>query len=345
MTEANTARSDIDPIFKELLDTVPMTFRAADGIEVARAMVKQVQAPPETLPDLRIDDRSVGYGELSDIGVRIYWPPAGPSDRAIDKGLPIVVFYHGGGWSVGDLDTHDAVARAHCVGADAIVVSVDYRLAPEHPFPAAIDDSWAALRWVGEHAAELGADSNRVAVAGDSAGGNIAAVMAQLSRDNADNGGPPLAFQLLWYPSTTLDPSLPSLTENADAPFLDREAIDVFMTWYASGVDMSDHTRLPATLAPANAADLSRLPPAFIGTAGHDPLRDDGAQYAELLKTAGVPVELCNEPTLVHGYVSFAPVVPAAAEATNRGLAALKKALRSLNDAASRPLGQAYFVA
>jgi acetyl esterase len=329
MTEANTARSEIDPTFKALLDAVPLTFRAADGIEAARAMVKQVQVPPEMLSDLRIEDRTVCYGELSDIGVRIYWPPAGPSEKAFDKGLPIVVFYHGGGWSAGDLDTHDAVARAHCVGADAIVVSVDYRLAPEHPFPAAIDDSWAALRWVGDHAAELGGDPNRIAVAGDSAGGNISAVMAQLARDNADNGGPPLAFQLLWYPLTTADPTLPSLTENADAPFLDRDAIDAFMTWYVSGVDMSDHTRLPAILAPANAADLSRLPPAFIGTAGHDPLRDDGAHYAELLTAAGVPVELCNEPTLVHGYASFAFVVPAAAEATYRGLAALNKALHS----------------
>jgi acetyl esterase len=329
MAEAHTARPEIDPTLKALLDAVPMTFRAADGVGAARAMAKRAQAPPEMLPELRIEDRSVGYGELTDVRVRICWPPTELTDAAPDKALPIVVFYHGGGWSIGDLDTHDALARAHCIGADAIVVSVDYRLAPEHPFPAAIDDSWAALRWVGDHAAELGGDPNRIAVAGESAGGNISAVMTQLARDNADNGGPPLAFQLLWYPSTTADPTLPSLTENADAPFLDREAVDTFMAWYMSGVDMSDHTRLPATLAPANAADLSRLPPAFIGTAGHDPLRDDGAHYAELLRKAGVSVELRNEPTLVHGYASFAFVVPAAAEATHRGLAALHKALHS----------------
>jgi len=236
------------------------------------------------------------------------------------------VFYHGGGWAIGDLDTHDPVARAHAVGAEAIVVSVDYRLAPEHPYPAGIEDSWAALRWVGEHAAELGGDPNRIAVAGDSAGGNIAAVMALLARDN---DGPPLVFQLLWYPSITADLSLPSFTENADAPMLNRDVIDAFMTWYVPGIDISDHTALPTTLAPANAPDLSGLPPAFIGTAEHDPLRDDGAQYAELLKAAGVPVQLRNEPTLVHGYVSFALVVPAAAEATDRGLAALKNALHS----------------
>jgi acetyl esterase len=320
MAEPTTARPGIDPIMQALLDAFPFKFTAHDGVEVAREQMRQLKAPPEALPDMRIEERTVDYGDITGIPVRIYWPPI-----AQHENLPVVVFYHGGGWSIGDLDTHDPVARAHAVGAEAIVVSVDYRLAPEHPFPQGIDDSWAALRWVSEHAAELGGDPARIAVAGDSAGGNISAVMTQLARDN---GGPPLVFQLLWYPPTTGDMTLPSMIENADGPILDRDVVGAFLQWYLPPeIDISRPTELPTTLSPANHADLSGLPPAFIGTAEYDPIRDDGARYAELLSAAGVPVERYHAPTLVHGFVSFALVVPAAAEATNRGIAALKAAL------------------
>lgn len=319
MTEPTGTRPGIDPTLKALLDAFPLTFTAADGVEVARARLRQLQAPPEMLPDLRIENRVISLGDLTDIPVRIYWPPV-----AEHSDLPVVVFYHGGGFALGDLETHDPVARAHAVGAEAIVVSVDYRLAPEHPFPAGVNDCWAALQWTAEHASELGGDPNRIAVAGDSAGANLAAVMAQLARDN---GNPKLAFQLLWYPTTAANLSLPSFSENADAPILNRDVIDAFLAWYIPGVDVTDPSALPATMAPANASDFSGLAPAYIGTAEHDPLRDEGSHYAELLNAAGVPAELSNEPTLVHGYVSFALLIPAAAEATNRGLAALRAAL------------------
>ncbi|BBZ69076.1 alpha/beta hydrolase [Mycobacterium paraseoulense] len=319
MTEPSFARPGIDPTFKALLDAFPMTFSAADGVEVARKRLRLLQVPPEMLPDLRLEDRTIGHGEIADVPVRIYWPPLEP-----EEALPVVVFYHGGGFCLGGVDTHDPLARAHAVGAEAIVVSVDYRLAPEHPFPAAVEDAWAALQWVAAHADELGGDPGRIAVAGDSAGGNLAAVMAHLA---TENDGPALSFQLLWYPVVTADLSLPSHTENANAPILDREVIDAFLSWYLPDIDISDPAALPVTLAPANAADLAGLPPAYIATAEHDPLRDDGARYAELLDAAGVPTELSNEPNLVHGYASFALVIPAAGDATDRGLAALKKAL------------------
>lgn len=318
MNEPPIARPGIDPTFKALLDAYPMTFRQADGVEFARARLKLLKVPPQMLPDLRWENHTIAHGEVTDIPVRIYWPD---SDRTP---LPVVVFYHGGGFCLGDLDTHDPVARAHAVGAEAIVVSVGYRLAPEHPFPAGVDDCWAALQWVGEHAAELGGDPDNIAVAGDSAGGNLAAVTALLARDH---GGPTLRFQLLWYPTVTADLSLPSYTDNADAPILNRDVIDAFLSWYVPDLDISDPKKLPITMAPVNAADLSGLAPAYIATAEHDPLRDDGARYAELLRAAGVPVELSNEPALVHGFVSFALAIPAAAEATERGLTALNKAL------------------
>jgi acetyl esterase/lipase len=321
MADTSTTRPDIDPNLKMLLDAVPLEFTIDDGVEVAREKMRALKPPAELLPDMRIEQRTVGYGELTDIPVRIYWPPS-----ETEESLPIVVFYHGGGWAIGDLDTHDHVARAHAIGAKAIVVSVDYRLAPEHPFPAGVEDAWAALQWVGGHAAELGGEPSRIAVAGDSAGGNLAAVMALRARDA---GGPPLAFQLLWYPIAVGDLSLPSFTENADAPLLNSEVTSAFLTWYLPGMDMSDPKALPTDLAPANAATLTGLPAAFIGTAEHDPLRDDGGKYAEMLAAAGVPVQLSNEPTMVHGYASLAMASPVAAEATDRGLAALKVALHA----------------
>jgi acetyl esterase len=304
----------IDPILLKVLDAVPFRLSTDDGIDAARQRFRDLPRRP-LHPELRVEDRAI-QGPAGPVGIRIYWPPTDPGVSA-----PVVVYFHGGGFVMGDLDTHDGSSRQHAVGADAIVVSVDYRLAPEHPYPAAVEDAWAATLWVADHGAEIGADAKRMAIAGDSAGGTIAAVMTQLARDN---GGPALVFQLLWYPSTLWDPSLPSFTENATAQILDVKAVAAFSRWYAGEIDLSNP---PAAMAPGRAKNLADLPAAYIGVAGHDPLRDDGIRYGELLAAAGVPVEVDNAETMVHGYLGYAGVVPAATAGLDRGLAALRNAL------------------
>jgi acetyl esterase/lipase len=313
------AGSTIDPILQKVLDAVPFQMSLDDGVDVARQRLRDLPRR-QFHPELRVQNRSID-GPAGPINIRIYWPPT-------DYGTPpVLLFFHGGGFVVGDLDTHDGTCRQHAVGASAVVVSVEYRLAPEHPYPAAVDDAWAATQWVAQHGSEIGADADRLAVAGDSAGGTISAVIAQRARDCADSAdgvGPKLLFQLLWYPSTMWDPSLPSFTENADAAVLDRAAIAAFSRWYAGEIDLSDP---PPGMAPGRAENLAGLPAAYIAVAGHDPLRDDGIRYGELLAAAGVPVEVDNAETLVHGYVGYAGVVPAATAALDRGLAALRAAL------------------
>jgi acetyl esterase len=313
MPSVEDSGSAIDPILQKVLDAVPFRLSADDGVDAARAALRDL--PRRSFhPELRAQDRAI-EGPAGPINLRIYWPPTD------DAAPPVVMFFHGGGFVVGDLDTHDGTARQHAVGAEAVVVSVDYRLAPEHPYPAAIDDAWAATQWVARHGDQIGADASRLAVAGDSAGGNISAVIAQRSRDE---GGAPITFQLLWYPATLWDSSLPSFTENADAAVLDSAAVAAFSRYYAGEIDLFNP---PVGMAPGRAADLADLPPAYIAVAGHDPLRDDGARYGELLAAAGVPVEVHNATSMVHGYLGYAGVVPAATEAMDRGLAALREAL------------------
>ncbi len=314
----------MDAILQKVLEAVPFQLTVDGGVEEARQRLRELPRRP-VHPGLRVEDHHID-GPGGPIPIRVYWPdgieqPPGSIPGSLRSCPPVTMYFHGGGFAVGDLDTHDGTARDHAVAAQTLVVSVDYRLAPEHPYPAAVEDVWAATRWVADNAGRFGADASRLAVAGDSAGGTLSAVVAQLARDS---GGPQLAFQLLWYPSTMWDTSLPSFAENADAPVLDNAAIAAFTRWYAGHLDLSDP---PATLAPGRADDLSAVAPAYVAVAGHDPLRDDGARYAELLAAAGVTVELHNADTLVHGYLGYAGVVPAATEATQRGLTALRAAL------------------
>lgn len=315
--DTSDEKPGIDPILLKVLDAVPFRLSTEDGIDAIRQRLRDLPRRP-VHPELRVEDRDID-GPGGRIGIRIYWPPTHP---ARESGTPVVVYFHGGGFVMGDLDTHDGTCRQHAVGADAIVVSVDYRLAPEHPYPAATKDAWAATRWVAEHGTEIGADISRLAVAGDSAGGTIAAATAQRARDE---GGPAIAFQLLWYASTMWDQSLPSFAENATALILDTKAIADFSRWYAGKADMSNP---PTGMAPGRAENLADLAPAYIGVAGYDPLRDDGIRYGELLAAAGVSVEVHNAETMVHGFLGYAGVVPAATAAMNRGLTALRVALQ-----------------
>ncbi|MFJ3908249.1 alpha/beta hydrolase [Streptomyces vinaceus] len=299
----------LDPTLQKLLDAMPaIDFDAVSLEELRHANTANSLAQPRVVELPRIEDRLV-----DGVGVRIYWPQAEKAP------LPVVVYYHGGGFFMGDLDTHDNLARTIAHQSGAVVVSVDYRLSPEHPYPAAAQDASTALRWTAAHARELGADPDRIAVAGDSAGGNLAALAALRARDT---GGPALRFQLMWYPCTHIDPTLPSETENADAPVLPRRAVELSVDWYLGGRDPK-----ACGAAPAYARSHAGLPPAYIATVQGDAIRDEGVRYAGLLRAADVPVEHHNHDDLVHGFCTLAPHVPAAARALNDSLAALKAGL------------------
>jgi acetyl esterase len=254
-------------------------------------------------------------GPASDIPIRIYWPrEAKPGEL-----FPVLLWFHGGGFVIGDLDTHDSACRLLANQGDCMVVAVDYRLAPEFKFPAAVDDSHAALRWLALHAREIGADPNRIAVGGDSAGANLATVMALLARDD---GHPKLAFQLLVYPCTAPEPETPSHRKFADGYLLTRNNIVWFYKQYLrSQSDIKDFR-----FAPLVAEDLSNLPPALLLVAGYDPLRDEGVQYAQRLIEAGNRVTLVNYEGMMHGFILAGGVLDAAKRAIAQSAAALREA-------------------
>jgi len=244
--------------------------------------------------------------------------PAGPIPLRLYRGLgtaagvslPVLVYFHGGGWTVGDLDTHDIVCRTLANKALCAVIAVDYRMGPEHKFPAAVEDCIAATRWVAEHGTALGVDAARIAVGGDSAGGNLATVVAIALRDA---GGPPLTFQALAYPATDQRMNSDSHAKFGEGYLLTRNNMIWFRDNYLAPADYDDWRASPLL-----AADLARLPPAHIITAGYDPLLDEGRAYSERLVAAGVPVVYECFEGMAHGFLTMGGVVAAANHALYR---------------------------
>lgn len=268
----------------------PESRTVAENRAAGRAFATLAGAP-EPVADVR-DTTAAADGR--DIPVRIYRPVTEP-----DAGpLPVTLFFHGGGWVFGDLDTQDQIARTVAGRSGTIVVSVDYRLAPEHRFPAATDDAYAALTWVADNAAGFGGDRERIAVFGESAGGNLAAALAQ---ESLRRGGPRITLQVLAYPAVDRFDDSSSMYENMTGPVLSRSYLEWFWGAYLSTPDQGADPRV----SPARSDELAGLPPAVIATAENDPLRDQGDRYARKLADAGVPVQHLPVKGAIHGFLSF----------------------------------------
>ncbi len=294
-----------DAQLKALLDQIARAGRpkvhavdVATAREAARLMSKVV------------DSREIPIGKVETIGVggaegpnpaRLYTPIASGA-----SGVPVLVYFHGGGWVIGDLDTHDTLCRALAASAGCKVVSVDYRLAPEHPFPAAAEDAYAAVKWVAANASAIGVDANRIAVGGDSAGGNLAAVACLMAKEK---NGPAIDFQLLLYPVTQIRARTESRLLHADIPILDSESMEWFENQYLGGNRASESDFRASPLA---APSFVGLPPAYVLTAGLDPLRDEGRLYAERLAAEGVATQHVYYEDMIHGFLSMSGVLDTA---------------------------------
>lgn len=283
-------------------------------VDQVRAIYRQVfgsTAEPEKVD--RVVDRTIP-GPGGPIPIRIYTPGgSGP--------FPILVHFHGGGWVLGDLETYDAICRKLTNAANCAVVSVDYRLAPEHKFPAAPDDCYAAVKWVADNANTFNGDASRLAVGGDSAGAGLSAVVAQQARDK---GGPAICHQLLIYPVTEYGSGTASYRENADGYLLTRK----LMAWFWDHYLQNEADGRSASASPLRARDLRGLPPALVITAEFDPLRDEGEAYATRLRDAGVAVTLTRYDGMIHGFFGLSGLLDQGQHAVRQAAAALRAAFR-----------------
>jgi acetyl esterase len=310
----------LDPQARAVIDLVVKSGRPAYhelSPKDARQLFRDTRpASTPTPPAIGAVADVLADGPAGPIPLRVY-RPAGVAAAP----LPALVYFHGGGWVIGDLETHDVLCRQLTAEAGVTVVAVDYRLAPEHAFPAAVDDAWAATRWSVAHAERLGIDPGRVAVGGDSAGGNLAAVVALLARDA---GGPALAFQVLIYPVTDAGTETGSYRDCAEGYLLTRQGMRWFFDHYLTSPDDARDWRV----SPLRATSHAGLPPALIVTAGFDPLRDEGEAYARALRDAGVRVDYVCYGGMIHGFVPMGRLIGTANRAVSHVAASLRDALR-----------------
>ncbi|MFI7102845.1 alpha/beta hydrolase [Streptomyces sp. NPDC050161] len=302
----------VDAEIQSLLDTSDagvFPFYDLDSVLAVPELYQRLREHPETPVDDRVKVRDLFIpGPGGQLRLRVHRP-------ATDGVLPVVLYLHGGAFTYGSPEAEEEHALRYALDAEAVVVSVDYRLAPEHPYPAAADDAYAALTWLAGHAAQVGGDPERIAVAGVSAGGNIAASTALRARDLE---GPKVIFQVLLYPALDSSMTSASMRESTDTPVLNRAAAELAWRHYTGGHSLAPYA------SPVQAADLGGLPPAFVVVAEADPLRDEGRRYAERLSAAGVTTELIQVPGAVHGFDLLFPK----ARISERNLADQGRALR-----------------
>ena len=311
----------LDPLVKSFLDRAAAIPRPK-AWDVPPAITRQSFAGMMQLTAAK--DVAVGRtenftipGPGGDIRARGYAPVAASGS------LPALIYFHGGGFVAGSLESHDGLCRLFAAEGGFNVIAVDYRLAPEHPYPAAVEDAWAATQWIEQNAAELGIDAGRIAVGGDSAGAMLAAIVTQIAREK---GGLKLAFQLLMFPNTQIGGETASLNEVAVGYFLERRAIEYFHSLYLP----PDADKSSPRVSPLRAKEFSGLPPAYVMLGGYDPLHDEGLAYAEKLKAAGVKVSIADYPDMVHCFIYLQTILPQAHDA----VAAAAKAVRAALDAA-----------
>jgi len=282
------------------------------GVDLARQGYIAARAFLSEKPEVAmVEDRAVP-GPAGDIPIRIYTPQG-------EAPCPVLVYYHGGGWVIGSIETHDGICRAFANAAGCIVVSVDYRLAPEHRFPGGLDDAFAALQWVAKNAGEFGGDGSRLAIGGESAGANLVAVLAQLGKDG---GGPDLAYQMMAYPVTHRDFDTNSYKDNGEGYFLTRDT----MRWFWDNYLNDDAEASDPRTSPLLREDLSGLPPGIVVAPEYDPLRDEGVAYGKRLQEAGVDMEVWVPEGMIHDYLGMTNILPEAKEAIAQIGGRLKKA-------------------